>query len=46
PALLAGVAPSAIVVDGNDREVTASRVDGHSITAEDVVNSSRCGGAH
>ncbi|KFP03194.1 hypothetical protein N300_06773, partial [Calypte anna] len=38
--------PSAIVAAGNAREVTAARVDGHSITAEDAANSSRGGGAH
>jgi len=33
-------------VAGNAREVTAPRADGHSITAEDAVNSSRGGGDH
>ncbi|KFP36768.1 hypothetical protein N324_03978, partial [Chlamydotis macqueenii] len=38
--------PSAIVASGKAREVTAVRVDGHSITAEDAANSSGGGGAH
>ncbi|KFU98459.1 hypothetical protein N340_02233, partial [Tauraco erythrolophus] len=38
--------PSATVTSGNAREVTAARVDGHSITAENTANSSRGGGAH
>ncbi|KFM03737.1 hypothetical protein AS27_11560, partial [Aptenodytes forsteri] len=45
-AALAGRTPSAIVVAGNAREVTAPRGDGHSITAEDAAHSSGGGGAH
>ncbi|KFP59462.1 hypothetical protein N322_13154, partial [Cariama cristata] len=41
-----GRAPSATVAAGNAGEVTAPRVDGVSITAEDAANSSRGGGAH
>ncbi|KFP03100.1 hypothetical protein N300_06341, partial [Calypte anna] len=43
PGCLAG---GASVAAGNAGEVTAPRVDGHSITAEDAANSSRGGGAH
>ncbi|KGL85835.1 hypothetical protein N301_03699, partial [Charadrius vociferus] len=46
PASLAGEAPSATVAAGNARQVTAPRVDGHSITAEDAANSSGGGGSH
>ncbi|KFP73690.1 hypothetical protein N311_04625, partial [Apaloderma vittatum] len=38
--------PSAIVVAANAREVTAPRVEGHALTAQDAANSSRSGGAH
>ncbi|KFP46757.1 hypothetical protein N323_07628, partial [Cathartes aura] len=44
PASLSGELPSAIVVSGNAREVTAPRGDGQSII--DAANSSRGGGAH
>ncbi|KFP60810.1 hypothetical protein N322_04828, partial [Cariama cristata] len=37
---------SATVATGNAGEVTAPRVDGHSITAEDTASSSRVGGTH
>ncbi|KGL98410.1 hypothetical protein N301_14976, partial [Charadrius vociferus] len=43
---LAGVAPPATVAAGNAGEVTAGRVDGHSLTAEDAANGSGGGGAH
>ncbi|KFU94585.1 hypothetical protein M959_03966, partial [Chaetura pelagica] len=46
PASLSGEEPSARVAAGNAREVTAPRVDGHSVTAEDAANSSRGGEAH
>ncbi|KFP59566.1 hypothetical protein N322_04439, partial [Cariama cristata] len=46
PASLSEEGPPATVATGNAREVTAPRVDGHSITAEDAANSSRGGGAH
>ncbi|KFU87766.1 hypothetical protein M959_14951, partial [Chaetura pelagica] len=46
PLALTREAPSPTVATGNAREVTAPRVDGHSITAEDAANSSRGGGAH
>ncbi|KFP98145.1 hypothetical protein N330_12084, partial [Leptosomus discolor] len=39
-------APSATTAAGKAREVTAARVDGHAITAEDAANSSGGGGAH
>ena len=40
---MAGEAPSATIQAGNAREVTAPRVDGHSITAEDTANDTRSG---
>ncbi|KGL86494.1 hypothetical protein N301_16589, partial [Charadrius vociferus] len=46
PATLAGGASAATVVVVNTGEVTAARVDGHSITAEDAANSSRGGGSY
>ncbi|KFQ79508.1 hypothetical protein N335_01036, partial [Phaethon lepturus] len=46
PAGLAGLTSVATVVAGNAEEVTAPRVDGHSITAEDAANSSGGGGSH
>ncbi|KFQ37638.1 hypothetical protein N332_07419, partial [Mesitornis unicolor] len=46
PVALAGGAPPATVAAGNAGEVTAPRVDGHSVTAEDAANSSGGGGAH
>ncbi|KGL94408.1 hypothetical protein N301_13323, partial [Charadrius vociferus] len=46
PASLAGKISSAIVTVRNAREVTAARVDGHSITAEAAANPSRGGGSY
>ncbi|KGL75444.1 hypothetical protein N309_09749, partial [Tinamus guttatus] len=46
PWLLARSASSAIEAAGNAGEVTAVRVDGDSLTAEDAANSSRGGGSH
>ena len=47
PGALARGAPSAATVAAGDAgEVTAPRVDGHSVTAEDAANSSGGGGAH
>ncbi|KFQ52282.1 hypothetical protein N334_12851, partial [Pelecanus crispus] len=44
---LARGAPSAATIAAGDAgEVTAARVDGHSVTAEDAANGSRGGGAH
>ncbi|KGL88057.1 hypothetical protein N301_13006, partial [Charadrius vociferus] len=45
-ASLAGGASSATVAAGDAGEVTAGRVDGHSVTAEDAANGSRGGGSH
>ena len=45
-ASLAGAAPAATVAAGNTGEVTAARVDGDSVTAEDAANGSRGGGSH
>ncbi|KFO75536.1 hypothetical protein N303_14255, partial [Cuculus canorus] len=45
-AALAGQAWSATVATGDTGEITAPRVDGHSLTAEDAANSSRGGGSH
>ncbi|KFV17076.1 hypothetical protein N339_00768, partial [Pterocles gutturalis] len=46
PAGLAGPTSVATVAAGDAGEVKASRVDGHSFTAEDAANSSRGGGSH
>ncbi|KGL98414.1 hypothetical protein N301_14984, partial [Charadrius vociferus] len=46
PAALAGLTSVATVAAGNAGEVTAGRVDGHSVTAEDAANGSGGGRAH
>ncbi|KFV48024.1 hypothetical protein N328_11916, partial [Gavia stellata] len=46
PVDLAGLTSSATVVAGDAGEVSAPRVDGDSVTAEDAANSSRGGGSH
>jgi len=47
PVALARGAPSAAtVLAGDAGEVTALRVDGDSVTAEEAANSSRGGGSH
>ncbi|KFO53004.1 hypothetical protein N302_15461, partial [Corvus brachyrhynchos] len=46
PAALAGTTSVATVAPGDAGEVKATRVDGHSVRAEDAANSSRGGGSH
>ncbi|KFQ68163.1 hypothetical protein N335_00901, partial [Phaethon lepturus] len=46
PGLLVWAVISGFSKGGNAGEVTTPRVDGHSITAEDVANNSGGGGSH
>ncbi|KFU98981.1 hypothetical protein N339_07998, partial [Pterocles gutturalis] len=46
PVASSGEAPPATVAAGDAGEVKASRVDGHSVAAEDPANGSRGRGSH
>ncbi|RLV63273.1 hypothetical protein DV515_00018438, partial [Chloebia gouldiae] len=46
PAPLAREAPPSTIAPGDAGDVKAPRVDGHSVRAEDVANSSGGGGSH